>query len=238
MRGRKSTAWSDDKHWILGLIGLTMSKTYTQNCTAPVHLWIGTIVTALITSSLRCQRTHNALRHWILYNQWPVHMMTACSASWRQLLRVNDIMLRFVARKVKFFRLISLISHKCKCRSSNELLLHTAEAKSFTSVHYENVSFQSVFCSWQCFYMGQTSPQECPFLWEDLDPHLIHGSLGPLKLQSQTASRSVQPFLQGSRTWPTDQSTTLLMYSNRLLWLDAIPPNNNNNTPGNNNNKN
>jgi len=31
----------------------------------------------------------------------------------------------------------------------------------------------------------------------------IHGSLGPHDSDSQTAFRSVQPFLQGSRSWPT-----------------------------------
>jgi len=34
-------------------------------------------------------------------------------------------------------------------------------------------------------------------------PHLIHGSLGPPKLITQMASRSVQPFLQGSRSRQT-----------------------------------
>jgi len=45
-------------------------------------------------------------------------------------------------------------------------------------------------------------PWKRPFLWEDLNPHLIHGSLGPHK-----ASRSVQPFLQVSQTWPTDRQS-------------------------------
>jgi len=37
----------------------------------------------------------------------------------------------------------------------------------------------------------------------DLDPHLIV-FLGQLKSTTQTASRSVQWFLQGSRSWQTD----------------------------------
>jgi len=41
-------------------------------------------------------------------------------------------------------------------------------------------------------------PQNCPFPWGNLDSHLIHGSLGPLKSSTQMASRWVQPFLQGS----------------------------------------
>jgi len=40
-------------------------------------------------------------------------------------------------------------------------------------------------------------PQNCPFPWMDLDPNLIRGSLGPPESSTQTASRSVQPFLQG-----------------------------------------
>jgi len=38
-------------------------------------------------------------------------------------------------------------------------------------------------------------PQNCPFPYGDQGPHLIHGSLGPPKSTTQTASRSVQPFL-------------------------------------------
>jgi len=41
----------------------------------------------------------------------------------------------------------------------------------------------------------------------DLDPHLIHGSLGPPASSTQTASRSVQPFLQGSQL--TDRPTDI-----------------------------
>jgi len=37
-------------------------------------------------------------------------------------------------------------------------------------------------------------PQNCPFPWGDLDPHLIHGFLGPPESSAQMASRSVQPF--------------------------------------------
>jgi len=49
------------------------------------------------------------------------------------------------------------------------------------------------------FTMGRTfPPQNCPFTWEAVDPHLIHGLLGPPESSTQTASLSVQPFLQGS----------------------------------------
>jgi len=41
-------------------------------------------------------------------------------------------------------------------------------------------------------------PQNCRFPWGDLDPHLIHGSLGPSESTTQTASRSLQPFFHSS----------------------------------------
>ena len=56
----------------------------------------------------------------------------------------------------------------------------------------------------------------------DLHSHLIHGSFGPPESQPQTASRSVQTFLQGARTWPTDRQTDRPRYfacSNRPLSL-------------------
>jgi len=44
-------------------------------------------------------------------------------------------------------------------------------------------------------YNGRPFPPKLPLAMGDLDPHLIHGSLGPPKFSIQTASRSVQPFL-------------------------------------------
>jgi len=53
-------------------------------------------------------------------------------------------------------------------------------------------------------------PQNCPFPWGNLDPHLIHGFLGLPESSTQTASWSVHPFLQGSLVWQTDRQTMLL----------------------------
>ena len=39
------------------------------------------------------------------------------------------------------------------------------------------------------------------------EPHLIHGSLGPPESSTQTASRLVEPFLQGSLLWQTGRPT-------------------------------
>ena len=38
-------------------------------------------------------------------------------------------------------------------------------------------------------------PPKLPLPMGDLDPHLIHASLGPPESSTQTAARSVQPFL-------------------------------------------
>jgi len=57
-------------------------------------------------------------------------------------------------------------------------------------------------------YSGMPRSQsKLPLPMGDLDPHLILGSLGPPKSSIQTASRSVQPFLQGSLVWQTDRPT-------------------------------
>jgi len=60
-------------------------------------------------------------------------------------------------------------------------------------------------------YNGPPLPyQNCPFAGGS-GPHLMHGSLGPRESATQMASRSVQPFLQSSRSsqtnWPTDRQT-------------------------------
>jgi len=58
------------------------------------------------------------------------------------------------------------------------------------------------------FTMGRPfSPKNLPLPMGESGPHLIHGSSGPLKSSTQTAARSVQPFLQGSLVWQTDRQT-------------------------------
>jgi len=61
-------------------------------------------------------------------------------------------------------------------------------------------------------YNGTSLPpcSKLPFPMEDMDPHLIHGSLGQPESSTQTESRLVQPFLQGSLVWQTDRQTMLL----------------------------
>ena len=52
-----------------------------------------------------------------------------------------------------------------------------------------------------------TLSPKLPLLMGNLDLHLIHDSLGQSEPTVQTASRSVQPFLQGSLMWQTDRPT-------------------------------
>ena len=53
----------------------------------------------------------------------------------------------------------------------------------------------------------------------DLDPHLIRGSLGPPESTTQTASQSVQPFLQGWLVWQTDRP---IDHATRSVTIDHI----------------
>ena len=53
----------------------------------------------------------------------------------------------------------------------------------------------------RCFLMGRTTPKIAPSHVGDLD--FWHGSLGPPKSTLQSAFRSVQPFLESSRTCQT-----------------------------------
>jgi len=66
-----------------------------------------------------------------------------------------------------------------------------------------------------CFLMDQTAPENCFFPLRVLPPHLIHGSLGPPESTRQSASRSVQPLLQGSWTWRTDSHTVTNRHTDR-----------------------
>ena len=65
----------------------------------------------------------------------------------------------------------------------------------------------TVECPYTLQWDAHSPPKICPFQWGDLEPHLIHGSPGPRKSSTQTAARSVQPFLQGSLVWQTDRLT-------------------------------
>ena len=85
--------------------------------------------------------------------------------------------------------------HRCACAPHLCMLpwaptsnpkRHLDRFRRFCTVH----SRESLYFTTGC----PVPPQNCRFSWGDLDPHLIHGSLGPPKSTTQTASRSVQPF--------------------------------------------
>jgi len=67
---------------------------------------------------------------------------------------------------------------------------HLAWFSSFCTAHYR----VSLYFTMGCLFRVS----KFPFPWGDLDAHLIRGSLGPPESSTEMASRSVQPFLQGS----------------------------------------
>jgi len=74
-------------------------------------------------------------------------------------------------------------------------------------------------------YFTPPIPSKLPLLMGELDPHLIHGSLDPPESTTQRASRSVQPFMQGSRSWQTDRPTdhaTSVTIGRTLQWRTTI----------------
>jgi len=62
-------------------------------------------------------------------------------------------------------------------------------------------------CSYTLQWDAPFLPENCPFPWGDLNPHLTHHSVGPPESSTKTASQSVQPFLQSSLVWQTDLQT-------------------------------
>jgi len=80
--------------------------------------------------------------------------------------------------------------------------------------------------TWACPFL-----KNCPFTWCNLDPIFKHGFLSPPKSSTQTASRSVQPFLRGSLPWhtngPTDHTTRSITIGHIYVCSTAMRPNNN-----------
>jgi len=74
---------------------------------------------------------------------------------------------------------------------------------------FSRFSRQSLYFTIGC----RTFPLRIALRMGDLGTHLIRGCLGPFELTCRTASRSVQPFLQGSLSWQTDRSTDRPRYS-------------------------
>ena len=93
------------------------------------------------------------------------------------------------------------------CQYVHLILLWAHIAESTTQTTSRSLVQPFLHSSWHCQQacLGNVlSPRNFPLVWGDLDPHLMHDSMGPPECPestSQTASRSLHPFLQGRRTW-------------------------------------
>jgi len=91
-------------------------------------------------------------------------------------------------------------SHGGSGPPSNTLFLepiqaHNPNGISISSSVFAQMTADSPYTSqWNAPF----SAQNFPFPWGDLNPHLIHSSLGQPESSTQSTYRSVQPFLQGS----------------------------------------
>ena len=89
---------------------------------------------------------------------------------------------------------------------------HASFSQPDSTTQTANRSVQPFLHSWRqnvpILYNGMPlSPSKLPLHIGDLDPRLIHGSQGQPDYTTQTANRSVKPFLQGSLVWQTDWQT-------------------------------
>ena len=99
------------------------------------------------------------------------------------------------------------------------------------SISSDGFAQMTTECPYTLYSDAPFPPQNCPCLSGDLDPHVIHGSLDPSESSTQTASRSVQLFLQGSLVWqtdqPTDHATRSVTVCRIYICRTALQPNNN-----------
>jgi len=98
----------------------------------------------------------------------------------------------------------------CKTRFLGPIGAHKPNGISIGSAVFPQTTVE---CPYTLQWDAHSPQKICPFLWGDLNPHPTHGPLGPPKSSTQTASRSVQPFLQGSLVWQTDRQTDRRCYS-------------------------
>jgi len=112
----------------------------------------------------------------------------------------------------------TLSSSKVSVRQNAELMIHNGECDMLVSCSSVKMSTRRL---WRSSFRtdGQSNndirPHRCRTrtvqsyspCGTNVHLHLIRGFLGPPDSTFQTASRSVQPFLQGSRSWQTDRQT-------------------------------
>jgi len=72
-----------------------------------------------------------------------------------------------------------------------------------------------------CFSMGWTTPQNCPSRRGISTPSNTW-YLGPTRVSPQTASRSVQPFLQDTSVWPTHRQTDRQTHRKTTLRASSV----------------
>jgi len=89
----------------------------------------------------------------------------------------------------------------CKTRFLGPIRAHNANSISISRAVFPQTTVE---CPYTLQWDAHSPPKICPFPWGDLNSHLILGPLGPPKSSTQTASWSVQPFLQGSLVWQTN----------------------------------
>ena len=101
----------------------------------------------------------------------------------------------------------------------NAISLEPAESSGLT-VHYP----------YTLLWDGPFPTPKLPFPWGGIrTPHLIHGDCRPPHPTCQTASRSVQPFLQGTSTFhhrPTDHGNISSNRPHRICYAYTMRPNN------------
>jgi len=85
----------------------------------------------------------------------------------------------------------------------------------------------TVECPYTLQLDAHSPPKFAPSHGGDLDPHLIRGSQAHPSTQTQTAARSVQPFLQGSLVWQTDHATRSVRIGRIYVRSTAMRPKNN-----------
>jgi len=114
------------------------------------------------------------------------------------------------------------------CIPSNTCFLMPTWVSSPNGISIVSAVFRTMLQMLPMLVSGANNSQNCPSPSRDQHLNVIYGSLGPPNSAPQTASRSVQPFSQCSRTWPTDTHTQTdrqtgrprySVFSNRLLSL-------------------
>jgi len=90
-------------------------------------------------------------------------------------------------------------SHGGSQHPFNTRFLRPIQAHNPNSISIRSAVFAQMTSVSLYFTMGSPlPPQNCLFPWLDMDSITMHGSYGPPESLIQTASRSAQPFLQGS----------------------------------------